>query len=158
MNTVAAAEDEKFMRLALQEALKAYAEGEVPVGAVAVRDGEVVAQGHNLRETLKDPTAHAEMLVLRRAAEVLGGWRLVGGTLYCTMEPCPMCAGAVVLARLPRLVYGVDDPKAGAAGSVVDLLRHPGLNHRVEVTGGVLAEESRALFQRFFRELRGRAV
>jgi len=146
--------DEAFMRLALREALGAYCKGEVPVGAVAVRGGRVVAKGHNLRETWKDPTAHAELIVLRRAAEVLGGWRLTGVTLYCTMEPCPMCAGAMVLARLPRLVYAVDDPKAGAAGSVVDLLRHPELNHRVEVMGGVLERESRVLFRRFFRELR----
>ena len=142
------------MRLALLEAGAAYCQGETPVGAVAVRDGQVVAAGHNLRETLGDPTAHAEFIALRRAAEALGGWRQTRVTLYCTLEPCPMCAGAMVLARLPRLVYALDDPKAGAGGSVVDLLQHPGLNHRVEVTRGVLAPMARMLLQRFFRELR----
>lgn len=142
------------MRLALQEALTAYSKGEVPVGAIAVRNGEVVARGHNLRETSKDPTAHAELIVLRRTAQALGGWRLSGVTLYCTLEPCPMCAGAMVLARLPRLVYAMEDPKAGAAGSVVNLLAHPDLNHQVEVRRGVLETEVEALFHRFFQELR----
>ncbi|NLE75178.1 MAG: nucleoside deaminase [Chloroflexi bacterium] len=151
-------DDEGFMRLALQEALMAYRQGEVPVGAVAVRDGEVVARAHNLRETLRDPMAHAEALLLRRTAEALGGWRLTRVTLYCTLEPCPMCAGAMVLARLPRLVYALDDPKAGAAGSVIDLLQHPGLNHRVELQRGVQERLARLLFQRFFRELRAGRV
>ena len=128
--------------------------GEVPVGAVAVRDGQIIGRGHNRKEELKDPTAHAEMIALQEAARTLGGWRLIGVALYCTMEPCPMCAGAMVQARLPRLVYAVDDPKAGAAGSVVDLLRNERLNHRVEVIAGVLAEEVEELTQRFFQELR----
>ncbi len=146
---------EKFMREAIAEAALAFQKGDVPVGAVAVRDGQIIGRGHNRKEELKDPTAHAEMIALREAAQTLGGWRLIGVTLYCTMEPCPMCAGAMVQARLPRLVYAVDDPKAGAAGSVVDLLRNERLNHRVEVTAGVLTEEAEELTQRFFQELRG---
>lgn len=142
------------MREALKEARIALEKGEVPVGAVAVRDGVVLARGHNLRETQRDPTAHAEMIVLRQASRVLGGWRLVGVTLYCTLEPCVMCAGAMVHARLPRLVYGAADPKAGAAGSVLDLLASPLLNHRVDVVDGVLAAEAAALLSRFFAQLR----
>ena len=109
---------EKFMRAAIAEAALAFQKGDVPVGAVAVRDDQIIGRGHNRKEELKDPTAHAEMIALQEAARTLGGWRLIGVTLYCTMEPCPMCAGAMVQARLPRLVYAVDDPKAGAAGSV----------------------------------------
>jgi tRNA(adenine34) deaminase len=142
------------MREALAEAEQALAHGDVPVGAVAVRDGIIVGRGHNRREADADPTAHAEMIALREAADALGGWRLVGVTLYCTLEPCPMCAGAMVAARLPRLVYGADDAKAGAAGSVVELLRDPRLNHQVSVTRGVLAGESQALIERFFARLR----
>ncbi|MBN1979178.1 MAG: nucleoside deaminase [Anaerolineae bacterium] len=142
------------MRTALVEAELALAHDDVPVGAVAVRKGIIVGRGHNRKEVDADPTAHAEMLALQEAANTLGGWRLVGVTLYCTLEPCPMCAGAMVSARLPRLVYGAIDPKAGAAGSVVELLRDPRLNHQVAVTGGVLAEESQALLERFFTELR----
>jgi len=142
------------MREAIAEATRAFREGDVPVGAVAVCDVQIIGRGHNRKEELKDPTAHAEMIALREAARTLGGWRLMGVTLYCTMEPCPMCAGAMVQARLPRLVYAVDDPKAGAAGSVVDLLRHERLNHRVEVIAGVLAEEVEELTRRFFQELR----
>jgi tRNA(adenine34) deaminase len=145
---------EKFMRAAIAEAALAFQKGDVPVGAVAVRDDQIIGRGHNRKEELKDPTAHAEMIALQEAARTLGGWRLIGVTLYCTMEPCPMCAGAMVQARLPRLVYAVDDPKAGAAGSVVDLLRNERLNHRVEVTAGVLAEEVEELTQEFFQELR----
>ncbi len=145
---------ERFMREAIAEATLAFRKGDVPVGAVAVRDGQIIGRGHNRKEELKDPTAHAEMIALREAARTLGGWRLMGVTLYCTMEPCPMCAGAMVQARLPRLVYAVDDPKAGAAGSVVDLLRHERLNHRVEVIAGVLVEEVEGLTQEFFRRLR----
>jgi tRNA(adenine34) deaminase len=147
-------DDVAWMRRALVEAEQALAHGDVPVGAVAVRGGAVVGQGHNRKEVDADPTAHAEMIALQEAARTLGGWRLVGVTLYCTLEPCPMCAGAMVSARLPRLVYGADDPKAGAAGSVVELLRDPRLNHRVAVTRGVLAEESQALLERFFATLR----
>ena len=123
-----------------------------------MRDGQIIGRGHNRKEALKDPTAHAEMLALQEAARTLGGWRLIGVTLYCTMEPCPMCAGAMVQARLPCLVYAVDDPKAGAAGSVVDLLRNERLNHRVEVTTGILAEEAEELTQRFFQEVRDEKV
>jgi len=143
------------MREALAEAEQALSHGDVPVGAVAVRDGVIVGRGHNRKEVDADPTAHAEMLALQEAARTLGGWRLVGVTLYCTLEPCPMCAGAMISARLPRLVYGADDPKLGAAGSVVELLRDPRLNHRVIVIRGVLAEESQALLERFFARLRG---
>jgi tRNA(adenine34) deaminase len=142
------------MREALAEAEQALAQGDVPVGAVAVRGGVIVGRGHNCKEADADPTAHAEMIALREAARRLGGWRLVGVTLYCTLEPCPMCAGAMVSARLPRLVYGADDPKAGAAGSVVELLRDPRFNHQVAVTRGVLAEEAQALLERFFARLR----
>jgi tRNA(adenine34) deaminase len=147
-------EDAAWMREALAEAERALAQGDVPVGAVAVRDGAIVGRGHNRKEADGDPTAHAEMIALREAARALGGWRLVGVTLYCTLEPCPMCAGAMMAARLPRLVYGADDPKAGAAGSVVELLRDPRFNHRVAVARGVLAEESQALLERFFARLR----
>ncbi len=142
------------MREALAEAERALAHGDVPVGAVTVHDGVIVGRGRNRKEVNADPTAHAEMIALREAARTLGGWRLVGVTLYCTLEPCPMCAGAMVLARLPRLVYGADDPKMGAAGSVVELLRDPRFNHQVIVTRGVLAEESQALLERFFARLR----
>ena len=145
---------EKFMREAIAEATHAFQKGDVPVGAVAVRDGQIIGRGHNRKEELKDPTAHAEMIALQEAARTLGGWRLMGVTLYCTMEPCPMCAGAMVQARLPRLVYAVDDPKAGAAGSVMDLLRNEQLNHRVEVIAGVLAEEAGELMLEFFQRLR----
>jgi tRNA(adenine34) deaminase len=143
------------MRDALTEAEQAFAHEDVPVGAVAVRDGVVIGRGHNRKEVDGDPTAHAEMLALREASRTLGGWRLAGVTLYCTLEPCPMCAGAMVAARLPRLVYGADDPKAGAGGSVVELLRDPRLNHQVTVTRGVLANEAQALLERFFTRLRG---
>jgi tRNA(adenine34) deaminase len=145
---------EKFMREAIAEATLAFQKGDVPVGAVAVRDGQIIGRGHNRKEELKDPTAHAEMIALQEAARTLGGWRLTKVTLYCTMEPCPMCAGAMIQARLPRLVYAVDDPKAGAAGSVMDLLCNERLNHRVEVIAGVLAEEAEELTQRFFQRLR----
>jgi tRNA(adenine34) deaminase len=150
--------DAAWMREALAEAEQALARGDVPVGAVAVRAGVIVGRGHNRREADADPTAHAEMIALQEAARTLGGWRLVGVTLYCTLEPCPMCAGAMVAARLPRLVYGADDPKAGAAGSVVELLRDPRLNHQVVVTRGVLAEEAQALLERFFAGLRNDQV
>lgn len=147
-------DDTAWMRAALAEAERAFEHGDVPVGAVAVREGTVVGRGHNRREADADPTAHAEMLALREAARALGTWRLAGVTLYCTLEPCPMCAGALVLARLPRLVYGADDPKMGAAGSVVELLRDPRFNHRVSVTRGVLAGEAQVLLERFFNGLR----
>jgi tRNA(adenine34) deaminase len=142
------------MREALAEAHQAIHQGDVPVGAIAVRDGQVVGRGHNRREHDKDPTAHAELIALQRASQTLGGWRVVGVTLYTTLEPCAMCAGAMVNARLPRLVWAADDPKAGAGGSALDVLNHPRLNHRVQVTRGVLAEESAALLQEFFEALR----
>jgi len=148
--------DAAWMREALAEAEQALAHGDVPIGAVAVREGVIVGRGHNRKEADADPTAHAEIIALRDAARALGSWRLAGVTLYCTLEPCPMCAGAMVSARLSRLVYGTDDPKAGAAGSVVELLRDPRLNHRVAVTRGVLTEESQALLDRFFARLRVR--
>ena len=143
------------MREALAEAKQAPAHGDVPVGAVAVYEGAIVGRGHNRKEADADPTAHAEIIALREAARTLGGWRLAKVTLYCTLEPCSMCAGAMVSARLARLVYSADDPKAGAAGSVVELLRDPRFNHRVTVTRGVLAKESQALLERFFAGLRG---
>lgn len=143
-----------FMRLALDEALKALEHGDVPIGAVAVRDGVVIGRGHNCRERDQDPTAHAEMLALREAAQVVGHWRLEGVTLYCTLEPCAMCAGAMVLSRLPRLVYATIDPKAGAAGSLMNILQHPQLNHRVEVETGLLADEAANYIRAFFAALR----
>ncbi|MBN1179777.1 MAG: nucleoside deaminase [Anaerolineae bacterium] len=146
------------MREALAEARQAPAHGDVPVGAVAVAGGLVVGRGHNRREVDRDPTAHAEMIALRQAAQVLGGWRLRDVTLYCTLEPCPMCAGALVQAQVGRLVYGADDAKAGAAGSVVELLRDPRFNYRVPVTRGVLAAEAQALLGEFFAALRERRI
>lgn len=146
--------DETFMHRALLEAKKAYLKGEVPVGAVITLDGQVIARAHNRREELQDPTAHAEILAIREAAEKLRSWRLVGATIYVTLEPCPMCAGALVLARIGRLVYGAADPKSGAAGSVMNLVNHEVLNHRVSVTSGILEDECSALLKQFFSELR----
>ena len=143
-----------FMRMALEQAEAAAGAGDVPVGAVAVWRGEVIGAGRNRKEEWRDPTAHAEMLALREAARARGAWRLAEVTLYCTLEPCAMCAGAIIQARIPRLVYGVADPRAGAAGSVVDLLHTPFLNHRVELVAGVLADEIECLMARFFRALR----
>jgi tRNA(adenine34) deaminase len=147
-------QDSQFMALALAEAAGAPAIGEIPVGAVLVRHGIVVASAHNLRELRQDPTAHAEMLVIRQAAERLGTWRLTETTLYVTLEPCPMCAGAAVQARIARLVFGAWDPKAGACGSLLDIPAERRLNHRVAVKGGVLEAESRNLLQAFFRDRR----
>ena len=146
--------DYDYMRLALAEAGKALASGDVPIGAVAVYRGEVIGSGYNRREADHDPTAHAEMIAIRQAAGHLGHWRLDGVTLYCTLEPCTMCGGAMVLARLPRLVYAAIDLKAGAAGSILDVVRHPRLNHRVDVSGGLLADEATAQLQAFFESLR----
>ena len=146
--------DLDYMRLALAEADKALASHDVPIGAVAIYKGEVIGSGYNRREADHDPTAHAEMIAIREAAKHLGHWRLDGVTLYCTLEPCAMCAGAMVLARLPRLVYAAIDPKAGAGGSIMDVLRHPRLNHRVDVSGGLLADEANQQLQNFFRTLR----
>ncbi len=154
LNVPADKTDEAYMKEALAEAQAAYQRGEVPIGAVAVHRDHVVGRGRNRKEELADPTAHAEMLALREAAQTLRSWRLDGVTLYCTMEPCPMCAGAMVLARLPRLVYAVDDPKSGASGSIFDISQSPRLNHQLRVTRGVLAEEARDLLNSFFSELR----
>jgi tRNA(adenine34) deaminase len=142
--------DEYFMRLALREAERALEHDDVPIGAVLVHDGEVLATGRNEREERQDPTAHAEVLALRAAAEKIGSWRVLDSVLYVTLEPCAMCAGAIVLARVPRVVFGAWDPKAGAAGSVLDVLAQPRLNHRPEVAGGLLAEECGALLSSFF--------
>lgn len=150
-------DDEQYMRAALDEARRASAAGEVPVGAVLVAGGAIIGRGHNRRETDGDPTAHAEILALRAGAAHRRHWRLHGTTLYVTLEPCPMCAGALVNARVDRLVYGAADPKAGAAGSVLQVADNAGLNHRLAVTGGVLAEESSALLRMFFQERRGGA-
>ena len=146
--------DVHFMREAIREGKKAAAEGEVPVGAVLVHDGKIIARDHNRRECLNDPTAHAEMLVITTAASELESWRLLDTTLYVTLEPCAMCAGAIVLGRVPRVVFGAYDPKAGAVGSVMDLLRHPKLNHRSDVTGGVLGDECGGLLVEFFASRR----
>ena len=139
-----------MMRLALEEAQRAATHGDVPIGAVVARDGDVLGAAGNERELRSDPTAHAEILALRAAAERLGGWRIPDSTIYVTLEPCAMCAGAIVLARVPRVVYGVSDPKAGAAGSVLDVLGEPRLNHRPVVEGGLLAGASASLLGSFF--------
>lgn len=146
--------DEHFMMLALQQAEEAAAEDEVPVGAVIVHAGRVVAAAHNQRERLRDPTAHAEMIAVTQAADSLNSWRLENCTLYVTLEPCPMCAGAVLQARIPRVVYGADDPKAGAVRSLYRLLEDPRLNHRCKIRGGVLAERCGAVLSEFFRKQR----
>ena len=146
--------DEFFMGIALAQAEKAFRLGEVPVGAVAVLDGEVIARGFNCRETLQDPTNHAEMSVLRQASAALGRWRLEGVTVYVTLEPCIMCAGALVNARIHRLVFGAFDPKAGGVSSLYDICRDRRLNHQVQVKSGVLAAEAAALLQEFFNHLR----
>ncbi|MDD3927951.1 MAG: tRNA adenosine(34) deaminase TadA [bacterium] len=149
-------DDIVWMREALDEAAKAYRMCEVPIGAVVVSDGRIIGRGRNAKELLNDPTAHAEVMALRAAAEFAGSWRLCGSSLYVTKEPCPMCAGAMVQARVERLVYGVPDEKYGAAGSVFDIANTPALNHRLEVTGGVLQEECAQILLNFFRELRVR--
>jgi len=146
--------DATWMAEALAEARKAAAEGEVPIGAVVVHDSRIVGRGRNARETRRDPTAHAEMLALQEAARALGRWRLTGATVYATLEPCPMCAGALVNARVDRLVYAVPDPKAGAAGTLFDVVRDERLNHRLEVTAGVLGRECGELLTEFFRARR----
>jgi tRNA(adenine34) deaminase len=146
--------DTIFMQEALREAAAAARLDEVPIGAVVVRQGKIIARGHNRRELDRDPLAHAEAGVLRQAARILGGWRLPGCTLYVTLEPCVMCAGALMQARVSRLVYGAADPKAGAAGSVVDVVRDGRLNHMVEVTPGVCEAECGALLREFFAGLR----
>jgi tRNA(adenine34) deaminase len=151
---VAAVTDEDWMRTALAQAERAAAIGEVPVGAVVVVGGEMIGAGSNRREIDQDPLAHAELFAIREAARRLGSWRLVGASLYVTLEPCAMCAGALVLARVARLVFGAADPKAGYCGTLGDIPRDPRLNHRVEVTSGVLAEECGEILRRFFASLR----
>lgn len=150
-------DDERYMRLALAKAATAIEHDDVPIGAVLVADGQVLAQAANERELRSDPTAHAEVLALRAGAERLGGWRLPETTLYVTLEPCAMCAGAIVLARVPRVVFATTDPKAGAAGSIFDVLGEERLNHRPAVVAGVLAEEAAELLRGFFRDRRGRS-
>ena len=147
-------QDLAFMRVALEEAARAPTIGEVPIAAVVVRGSQILAQAHNYRELWQDPTAHAEIIAIRTAATALGTWRLTETTLYVTVEPCSMCIGAIILARVSRVVFGAWDAKAGACGSVFDLPSEPKLNHRVAVTGGVLEQESQALLQKFFKELR----
>src|SRR5579875_4061331 len=152
----AARDDVRFMREALAEAALAGVHDDTPVGALVVHRGAVIGRGHNERELREDPTAHAETLALREAAAALGSWRVLDSTLYVTLEPCAMCAGAIVLARVPRVVYGAADPKAGAAGSVLDVLDTPALNHRPQVAAGLLGEESAQLLRAFFAGRRGR--
>jgi tRNA(adenine34) deaminase len=147
--------DQRLMALAIERAREAEAHGDVPIGAVVAREGEPLASAGNERELRGDPTAHAEILAIRAAAEALGGWRLPGTTLYITLEPCAMCAGAIVLARIPEVVFGARDPKAGAAGSVFDILAEPALNHRPAVRGGVMERECAALLVQFFAARRG---
>jgi len=148
--------EEKFMKAALAEARKGFNEDEVPVGAVVVVEGKIVARAHNLRESLIDPTAHAEILAIKKAARKLGGWRLNRATLYTTLEPCPMCAGAIVHSRVRELVYGADDPKSGACGSIMNVVSSGHLNHRVKVRSGVLKKESSEILKKFFRKIRTR--
>ena len=145
---------EKFMEEALQEARKAAAEGEVPIGAVIVREGEIIARAHNKTEQDKDPTAHAEMLAIRKAAEYLGGWRLTGCSMFVTTEPCSMCAGAIVWSRIEKLYIGTMDPKAGACGSLMNIPQDSRLNHYVEIETGLMREECSGLMKDFFRKLR----
>ncbi|HSS04944.1 MAG TPA: tRNA adenosine(34) deaminase TadA [Solirubrobacterales bacterium] len=148
---------QRLMGIAIERARAAESHGDVPIGAVLARDGEPLAAAGNERELRRDPTAHAEILAIRATAEALGGWRLPGTTLYVTLEPCAMCAGAIVLARIPEVVYGAPDPKAGAAGSVLDVLAEPALNHRPLVTGGVMEEECATLLRDFFAARRNGA-
>ncbi|ACS98786.1 tRNA adenosine(34) deaminase TadA [Paenibacillus sp. JDR-2] len=149
-------EDQAWMQLAIEEAKKAEQIGEVPIGAILVKNGEVVGRGYNLRETNHDPTAHAEMVAIREACERLGAWRLLDCTLYVTLEPCPMCAGAIVQSRVKRVVYGTGDPKAGCAGTLMNLLQEPRFNHETELTSGVLQAECAELLTNFFRNLRNK--
>lgn len=142
------------MKAALAEAEKGFKKKEVPVGAVMVADGKIITRAHNLRESLIDPTAHAEILCIKKAARKLGGWRLNKATLYTTLEPCPMCAGAVVHSRVRELVYGADDPKAGACGSIMNIVSSEHLNHKVKVVPGVLKKECSEILRKFFKKLR----
>ncbi len=146
--------DESFMKQAVKQAKKAYAKLETPIGCVIVHEDKIIARGYNKRNIKKNTLAHAEILAINKASKVLGDWRLEDCTMYVTLEPCPMCAGAIVQARIPRVVIGSMNPKAGCAGSVLNLLQQDGLNHQVEITKGVLAEECSGLMTSFFRELR----
>lgn len=147
-------DSEKFMKEALLEAQKAFDAGEVPIGAVMVRDGEIIARGYNLRNTAKNPLRHAEMDVINKAADIVGDWRLEDCTLYVTVEPCPMCSGAIVQARIPKVVFGTRNSKAGCAGSILNILNEPRFNHQVAVEEGILQEECSELMRLFFRRFR----
>ena len=147
-------DDVTYMKMALSEAHKAAELGEIPIGAVLVLDGEVIAKAHNMRETWQDATAHAETIVIREACKKLNRWRLTGATLYVTIEPCPMCAGAIVMSRISRLVYGSPDSKAGAAESLFNVVSNPALNHMVDVTTGVCSEECTQVMKEFFKKRR----
>lgn len=147
-------DDTYFMRIALQEAEAAASLGEAPIGAVLAIDGTVIAKAHNMKETWLDPTAHAEIIAIRKACEKLKRWRLTGATLYVTLEPCPMCAGAIVQSRIDRLVYGAKDPKAGAVDSLFNMLQNDALNHQLDVSSGVLAQECSEILKKFFQEKR----
>ena len=149
-------DDTTYMQAAIAEAQLARAKGEVPIGAVIVHAGQIIGRGHNLRETSNDPTSHAEMVAIRQASEAIGHWRLLETTLYVTLEPCVMCMGAIILARIPRLVYACRDPRAGAVGSIYDFARDERFNHQVDVVEGVLGAECSALLSGFFQELRSR--
>lgn len=148
--------DEKYMREAIKQARKAAKIDEVPIGCVIVYDGKIIARGYNRRNTDKSTLAHAEIIAIRKAAKVIGDWRLEDCTMYITLEPCPMCAGAIVQARIPRVVVGAMNPKAGCAGSVINLLQMNGFNHKAELTSGVLVDECRTMLQDFFKEMRKR--
>ncbi|SUM74203.1 tRNA adenosine(34) deaminase TadA [Staphylococcus hominis] len=150
--------DDFYMKCAIEEAKKARQLGEVPIGAVIVKDNDIISRAHNLRETLQQPTAHAEHLAIEWAAKVIGSWRLEDCTLYVTLEPCVMCAGTVVMSRIPRVVYGAMDPKGGCSGSLMDLLQQPQFNHRAIVEQGVLEEACSNLLRQFFRDLRAKKV
>ncbi|MDI3534068.1 MAG: tRNA(adenine34) deaminase [Thermosediminibacterales bacterium] len=143
-----------FMKEALAEAEKAFLKREVPIGAIVVYDGNIIARAHNLRETQKDPTAHAEILAIKEASKTLGGWRLTGCSIYVTIEPCPMCAGAILQARIDRLIFGAFDPKAGVCGTLMNLLQDERFNHRVEVVSGILEKECSEIMKKFFKGLR----
>ncbi len=149
--------NEQYMREALKEAEKAFDKGEVPIGAVIVKDGEIIGRGHNLRETSKDPTSHAEIIAIREASARVKGWRLMDCEMYVTVEPCPMCAGAIVLARIPRVFIGTMDKKSGAAGSVLNVLHNDRLNHRAEVETGCMQDACESIMKKFFLKLRDRS-
>ncbi|GIO35062.1 tRNA-specific adenosine deaminase [Paenibacillus albilobatus] len=147
---------ERWMKEAIAEAKRAEAIGEVPIGAVIVRGDEIIGRGYNLRETSQDATAHAEIVAIREASQAIGAWRLLDCRLYVTLEPCPMCAGAIVQSRIPQVIFGTGDPKAGCAGTLMNLLQEPRFNHRTEVVSGILQEECASMLTQFFRKLRGK--